>query len=292
MRTTASSVSTSYNRDAAISTLTGEAAEDADDAREAQQPQWQEVEGNQNHGTDDFPHGQGQPVREEEDQGIGEENDQRNAGRQQLHGKENTGGNASVSPVGDVGKVGEGDETGVEVHALGEELGRVGCHRGAEEEDDHSADPTGVFDAQRQTEQADSDQDAGVRVSRSYRKDLWSRSGRDRLYALDGVEYGLWQRGLTLDRQDELAVLLNLLDEDRLVFSVWHAGSLLLLPPHLARLGHGRDVGIGDRAVRAVRAVAPHQRRRGEVWCDGEDGGTTAAAEAAITEGAAGRVCF
>lgn len=268
MRTTASSVSTSYNRDAAISTLTGEAAEDADDAREAQQPQWQEVEGNQNHGTDDFPHGQGQPVREEEDQGIGEENDQRNAGRQQLHGKENTGGNASVSPVGDVGKVGEGDETGVEVHALGEELGRVGCHRGAEEEDDHSADPTGVFDAQRQTEQADSDQD------------------------VDGVEYGLWQRGLTLDRQDELAVLLNLLDEDRLVFSVWHAGSLLLLPPHLARLGHGRDVGIGDRAVRAVRAVAPHQRRRGEVWCDGEDGGTTAAAEAAITEGAAGRVCF
>lgn len=130
------------------SLLTAEAREDANDAGEAQETQREEIQGYHSHRTENLPLDQTEKTGKQQVQGIGEEDDESYTRPEKLESKKNTRCDPGVGAERDIGQVREGDDAGVQVHALCQQLGSVGGHGGTAEQSNHPAHPTGVLEAQ------------------------------------------------------------------------------------------------------------------------------------------------
>ncbi len=254
---------------------TAKGGKDAHDTRVAKPAQRHGVEDEDQSGADGLPGVDGGDAGQEEVQRVGEEDDEGDASGHELKGEEGRDDDAGPGTKGHVGEVRVGDEAGIELHAAAEELGRVGGDGGREGQEDQADDPAAHLEGQGQAQQADADD------------------------GVDGVEDGLGQRALALDRQEYLVALLDLLDEDGLILAQGQGqGRVLVFDAGADTTEAGSDVAVPldaedpppaavaerrprpRRARRAVvraaeGAVAADDGRRRQVRRHGEDAGPT-----------------
>lgn len=119
--------------------LTCKTAQYPNNTGKTQVLKWQEIQGYQDNRENNFPLIHRQKALEQQLHGVGEEDDEGHTGGQQFQGEQNTSRDTGVPTIGNESEVGKGDQAGVEVHALREQLGRVRGHRGRAEEEDHAA---------------------------------------------------------------------------------------------------------------------------------------------------------
>lgn len=235
---------------------TAECRHDAYDAGVAQEAQRQRVEHQDQTSRNNLPGVDGGQARQQQVQRVGKQDDEGDAGAHQLQGEERRDDNPGARAERDVGQVRVGDERGVVVHALGQQLARVRGDGRRQGEDRQPGDPSRYLEGQGEAEHAHADE------------------------GVDRVEDGLREGALALDGEHHLVALLDLLDEDRLVLAVRGILDRPLLvrdPPSAAlaeryAVAHGAVHGAVGRCA-PERAVAADNVRGREMRGDGKDAG-------------------